>query len=248
MFYNNLDPILFSLGNLEIRYYGVIYALGFIIGYLFLKYFSKTRKINLNKEQLDSFLLYLILGVVIGARVFYIIFYNPLHYLNNLLEIFYFWEGGLSFHGGLVGGCLIIYLFCRRNNIKFLDMADVLSIPLSLALALGRIGNFINGELYGRITSLPWGVKFKNVEGFRHPSQIYESLKNLIIFFTLFSLKNKKLKSGFIFGLFLVMYSTLRFMIEFVREPEIYLGFLTMGQLLSTPLFIIGFYLIKRKN
>ncbi len=247
MFYDNISPVLLKVGPIEIRYYGIIYALGFIIGYLFLKYQGKIRKINLNEQQLDTFLLHIIIGVLLGARIFYIIFYNLQYYFHHLLEIFFLWNGGLSFHGGLLGGTFALYIFCKKNNIKFLDMADILSMPLAIALALGRIGNFINGELYGRITTLPWGVKFKGVEGFRHPSQLYESMKNLVIFSALWSLRKKNLKRGTLFALFLMMYAVFRFLIEFVREPEVYVGSFTMGQVLSIPLFIIGAYILLKQ-
>lgn len=248
MFYHNLNPVLLNLGPLQIRYYGIIFALGFLITYFLVKSLSKKKKLPLKNSDVDSLMIYLIIGVVLGARLFEIIFYNPQYFFSNPLRMLAVWQGGLSFHGGLLGAFLATYIFCKKRKIKFLQLADILVIPASLALALGRIGNFINSELYGKITSLPWGVKFQNAEGFRHPSQIYESLKNFFIFFVLLHLNNKKHKPGFLFAMFLILYSTLRFFIEFVREPEIIICSLTMGQLLSIPVFLIGLVmLIKLK-
>jgi len=178
--------------------------------------------------------------------LFEIIFYNPVYYFTYPLKMIAIWQGGLSFHGGLAGAFLAAYYFCKKRKIQFLELADIIVIPTALALALGRIGNFLNGELYGRITSLPWGVKFQNAEGFRHPSQLYESLKNGIIFITLWKVKEIKRKPGFLFSIFLIMYGTLRFFVEFVREPEVMVSFLTMGQVLSIPMILIGIYLLKK--
>jgi phosphatidylglycerol:prolipoprotein diacylglycerol transferase len=156
------------------------------------------------------------------------------------------WEGGLSFHGGITGAAIAIYIFSKKRGYNFLSLADLLCIPATLALAFGRIANFINGELYGRPTNLPWGVKFKGAEEFRHPSQLYESLKNFLILLILYTKDKKSHKPGHIFSLFLILYSVLRFSVEFVRVPELYVGPLTMGQTLSIPLFIIGIILYKK--
>lgn len=251
MFYNNVDPALLKLGPLEIRYYGIIYALGFIIAYFFISYLSKERKLKLTKDDIWDFLFYLIIGTVIGARLFEIIIYNPIYYFKNPLEMLALWHGGLSFHGGLLGAIIAVFLFCRKKKIEFYDLADICVIPLAFALFLGRIGNFLNGELVGRITNLPWCVKFKNYGGCRHPSQLYESLKNLFIFSALWLLKNKKLKKGILFWSFILMYSSLRFFVEFFRAPDEQIGFilgLTMGQWLSIIMFVIGLYFFVRIN
>ena len=248
MFVHNINPVLFSLGPLEVRYYGILYALGFILTYFFLKQVAKQTRVGLKDEGVDTLLLYLILGTVIGARVFEILFYNPSYYFSSPLKMFALWEGGLSFHGGLVGTFITTYLFCRKKKITFLKIADIISIPAALALAIGRIGNFINGELYGRITSVPWGVKFPHAEGVRHPSQLYEAAKNFLIFFILWKSKDKEHKPGYLFGLFLAFYGLLRFLVEFVREPEVMVSFLTMGQILSIPVFLIGLWLVIKKK
>ena len=248
MFIHNINPVLLKIGNIEIRYYGLIYAFGFLLAYLFIKKLSEERRINIKKEDLESFLFYLALGTIIGARLFYTIFYNIKFYLNSPLDIFALWHGGMSFHGGLVGAFIATYLFCKKRKLNFLKVADIIVIPAALALFLGRIGNFLNGELYGRIADLPWAVKFPNAEGFRHPSQLYEALKNLLIFTILWFNRNKNRPYGYLFALFLILYSIFRFLIEFVREPEIYVGFLTMGQLLTIPLFIIGIIILRKSK
>lgn len=257
MFFHNIDPVLFHLGPFEIRYYGIIYALGFVIAYFFLVHFVKLGKLKLKEEEVSDLLFYLLVGVVVGARLFYILFYDLAFFINNPLEMLMLWHGGLSFHGALVGSVLAIFLFCRRKKIQFYDIADALVFPVAIALMLGRIGNFINGELYGRITQVPWCVNFKGVDGCRHPSQIYESFKNLLIFVILWSVKDmkikgKKLAKGFLFWSFVILYSVLRFIIEFFREPDEQLGFvlgaLTMGQLLCIAMFIVGIFFISKKS
>lgn len=248
MFYNNIDPVLLHLGSLEIRYYGLFYLLSFIIAYFLIKKLAKERNLNINEDDVSDLLIYLIIGVVLGARLFEILFYNLNYYLQQPFEMFAIWHGGLSFHGGLAGAAIACYYFSKKKNLEFYDLADTLVIPASIGLALGRIGNFTNGELYGRVTNLPWGVKFKDALGFRHPSQIYESLKNLVIFVTLWNLRGKNLPKGFLFWTFVTMYGAFRFLIEFVREPDSQLGFIlgpfTMGQLLTFPMFVIGLVML----
>ncbi|MBL7054596.1 prolipoprotein diacylglyceryl transferase [Candidatus Woesearchaeota archaeon] len=250
MFYHNINPVLFKIGIFEIRYYGLIFILGFLIGYLFLVYLAKERKLNLTKDDISDLLLYLLIGIIAGARLFYILFYNLGFYLENPLEMFALWHGGLSFHGGLAGAVIAILLFCKKKKVSFYEIIDIVVIPVALGLAFGRIGNFLNGELYGRITNLPWAVKFKGAEGFRHPSQLYESLKNLVIFSVLWFIRNKKLPNGFLFWSFVTLYSVLRFFVEFVREPDPQLGFIifsmTMGQILSIITCSIGIYFLFR--
>jgi len=252
MFVHNINPVLLRLGPFEVRYYGLIFVLGVVISYFILSYLAKKKELNLTKDDIADFFLYLILGVILGARIFYVIIYNLPFYLNNPFEIIAVWHGGLSFHGGLIGAVIALLFFCKRKKINFYEIADIAVIPLALTLALGRIGNFINGELYGRITNVPWAVKFPDAEGFRHPSQIYESFKNLLIFFTLWAIKDKKLPKGFLFWLFVIMYSVLRFIMEFFRAPDeqlgFVIGFLTMGQIFSIIMFLIGLFFMYKVN
>lgn len=246
MFIHSLDPILLSIGGLEIRYYGIFYALGALLTYFWLKKAVKNKLLNLGEDDIDSLIVWLILGVVIGARLGEVLLYKPAYYLENPIEIPMIWHGGLSFHGGLIGLLFVLWLFCKKKNIKLLQLTDNLAIPLAVALGFGRIANFINGELYGTVTSLPWGVKFPGAEGFRHPSQLYEALKNFFIAGVLAIFYVKGRKTGFITALFFIMYGVLRFIVEFVREPEVMVGMFTLGQLLSIPLVIAGVYLILK--
>jgi len=250
MLIHNIDPVLLHLGPFQIRYYGLFFVLGILIAYFMLNYLAKRKKIGLSKEDVADFLLYIMAGVILGARVFYVFIYNWTFYSNNLSEIIAIWHGGLSFHGGLVGAVIAGYYFCRKNKISFYELADLVVIPLALGLALGRLGNFTNGELYGRITDVPWAMKFSGAEGFRHPSQLYESVKNLIIFSVLWFIKDKKFPQGFMFWLFVVMYSTLRFFVEFFRQPDEQLGFiigiLSMGQILSIIFLVVGLFFIRK--
>jgi len=250
MLVNNINPVLLKIGFLEIRYYGLFYVIGFIMTYFMINYLAKKKNINLSKNDVSDLLLYAAVGMLIGARLFYVLIYNLSFYISNPIRIFALWEGGLSFHGALVGIVIAGYLFCKKKNIDFYKLADVVVIPAALALMLGRIGNFINSELYGRITNLPWGVKFKDAEGFRHPSQIYEALKNLLMFIVLWNIKEKNLPKGFMFWLFVTMYGFLRFFIEFFREPDPQLGFFfshfTMGQILTAIMFVTGIIMLYR--
>jgi len=255
MFIHNIDPVLLKLGPFEIRYYGLFFVLGFIIAYFLINYLAKRKKINLTKDDIADFLLYIIIGTIIGARTFYILVYNLPFYLQNPSDILAVWHGGLSFHGGLIGAVIAALYFCKKKKIDFYALADIAVMPLALGLALGRIGNFTNGELYGRITDVPWAVKFPDAEGFRHPSQIYESFKNLLIFFALWTIKDRNLPKGLMFWLFITMYSALRFAMEFFRQPDEQLGFiisfLSMGQVLSIVTFLVGMafmYRIVYKN
>ncbi|MDP3916853.1 MAG: prolipoprotein diacylglyceryl transferase [Nanoarchaeota archaeon] len=244
MFIHNINPVFLSFGPIEIRYYGIVYFLGFLLTLLYLKKSKLGKKTFNSKEYPEDFIFYLILGSLITARLFYIVFYNFGFYISNPVEIIKFWHGGMSIHGGILGAMIAVYYFSKKHNYKFLELADILMIPLAISLIFGRIANFINGELYGRITSVPWAVKFPDSDGFRHPSQLYESLKNSLILIVLY-FKSKNFKTGELFALFLILYSALRFAVEFVREPEIVIGFLTMGQILSIPMFVAGIWIYK---
>lgn len=262
MFFHNINPVLLELGPFQVRYYGLFYALGFVIAYFLINYLAKRKELQITKDDVADFLVYVIVGIVGGARLIYVFVYNPLFYLQNPLEIFAVWHGGLSFHGGLLGAVFATYLFCKRKKIEFYDIADIAVLPVALALALGRIGNFINGELYGRLTDVSWCIDYsknKFVEslpsGCRHPAQIYASIKNLTIFAALWFIKDKKLPKGFMFWSFVTLYGLSRTLVEFFRAPDEQIGFIfnyfTMGQLLSFPLFLLGLYMLfrlKRKS
>jgi phosphatidylglycerol:prolipoprotein diacylglycerol transferase len=254
MFEHNINPVFLNLGPVKIYYYGLVYALSFLFIYMFLKHQSKNNKIKLKSDDVDNLLIYITIGMIIGARSVYYLVYNFPVFLENPLNFFMLWKGGMSFHGSFIGITLAAILFSKKYKYKFYEIADTLVIPFTIALFFGRIANFVNGELYGRITDLPWAVKFPRAEGFRHPSQLYEALKNLFMFSVLFSIKdNKKLPHGIRFWLFVAMYGILRFLIEFVRQPDaqigangFFFGWITMGQILCIPMFLAGLYFIVK--
>lgn len=250
MFIHNIDPVLWSFGPFQIRYYGLFFVLGFVIAYFLFNYLAKRKELSITKEDITDLFLYVIAGTILGARIFYVFVYNLTFYLDNPSEIIAIWHGGLSFHGALIGAVIAILIFTKKKKIDFYEIADLSVIPLALGLALGRLGNFTNGELYGRITDVPWAFRFPDAEGFRHPSQIYESFKNFTIFLALWAIKDKKLPKGFMFWLFVVMYSALRFIVEFFRQPDpqvgFIIGFLTMGQVLSIVMFVVGVYFLRK--
>ncbi len=241
-----VDPVIFTIGSIEVRWYGVILALAFLFGAYFAAYLAKKRGIN--RDTIYDFMIYLVLGSIVGARVGHVLG-SLSFYLDNPSQIIAIWNGGLAFHGGLSGAVIVGWYFSKKRNIEFYDLADIFVVPLSIGLMFGRIGNFINGELYGKITDLPWAVTFNNVEGERHPSQLYEAFKNLVIFSTtLYLYKFKNLPKGFIFWTFVLMYSSLRFVAEFFRDWQTYFG-LTMAQWISIPLAIFaGYMLLKLRN
>ena len=252
MFIHNIDPILLSIGPFQIRYYGLFFVLSFVIGYFLLVYLAKRKELSITKDDITDLLLYLIIGTILGARIVYVLVYNLPFYLSEPGQIIAVWNGGLSFHGGLIGAAIAGFYFTKRKKIDFYTIADIAVIPLALGLALERLGNFTNGELFGRITDVPWSFKFQDAEGFRHPSQIYASLKNLTIFAVLWFIKDKKLPKGFMFWTFVIMYSILRFTVEFFRQPDpqlgFIIGFLTMGQILSIVMLVVGIVFMYKIN
>jgi len=239
-----MGPIAFQLGNFSIKWYGIFYAVGFLFAYWLTPILAKSR--NISKEDMQDFFVYLIPSSILGGRLAHILgswdFYS-----QNLSQVFAVWNGGMVFHGGLLGGAIATYYYCKKKDIHFYDLADILVVPLALALSLGRIGNFLNSEFYGPITNLPWGVEFQSVEGKRHPTQIYESIKNLFIFIVLFKTYTlNKYKKGFIFWLFVLFYSTLRFFVEYLRVIDTYLFGFTWGQLISLPLIFISYHMVSK--
>ncbi|MEK6867905.1 MAG: prolipoprotein diacylglyceryl transferase [Nanoarchaeota archaeon] len=244
VYIHNIDPVLLDLGPIEIRYYGLVYVIGFIVAYFLLRYLSKRKNVALSEDELETFLLYAAVGVLVGSRVFYFLFYNFSIVLENPLQLFKIWEGGMSFHGGLIGVLVGGFIFCKQYKKDFYEIADILVIPTVIGLGIGRIANFINAELYGRATTIPWAVDFGDGVA-RHPSQLYESAKNFVIFAVLWILKDKNLKKGTLFWTFIMLYGTFRFFIEFVRQPDSQLGFVlfgffSMGQVLTGIMALLG--------
>ena len=254
MFINNFDPIAFNFFSLEIRWYSLSYIFGIIFAWIYCKkILIKDKKIL---ELFDDLITYFIIGVILGGRLGYVIFYNLEYYSNNLFEIFMIWEGGMSFHGGLIGIIIATYIFSKINKINTVSFLDLISMSAPIGIFLGRIANFINSELYGRETDLFWSVKFIKIDEIsRHPSQIYEAIFEGIILFLLLNYLFKKYlyrSSGLISALFLIFYSVFRFFIELTREPDIQIGYilynLTLGQILSFVFLIFGLFLFYKKN
>ncbi len=253
MFINNFDPVAFQILSLEIRWYSLAYILGILIGWILSK---KIFISNLNlKEKFDDYLTYLLLGLIIGGRLGYVLFYNLDYYSNNIVDVIKIWQGGMSFHGGLLGIIISTIMFAKKNGHNPYKYLDIVSHVAPIGIFFGRIANFINSELYGIETSLPWAVKFIKIDSlYRHPSQLYEAFfEGIVIFIILLCLKNKTFAKapGFISGLFLFFYSIFRFFIEFLRVPDEQLGYLifnlTMGQILSSIFFSFSIYLIITK-
>ena len=254
MFINNFDPVAFHVMSFEIRWYSLAYIAGIIIGWLLCKKVF-IRKSDIN-EKFDDYITYLVIGIIIGGRLGYIIFYNFSYYINNFFDIFKVWEGGMSFHGGLIGIIVASILFSKKNNQDSFLYMDLVSLVAPIGIFFGRLANFINSELYGTPTDIPWAVTFIQVDNLsRHPSQLYEAILEGIILFTIliyFKNKNYLKKPGLISGLFLIFYSIFRFFIEFVRAPDEQLGYLifklSMGQIISLIFLVIGIILFYLKN
>lgn len=254
MFINNLSPIAFQIYSFEIRWYSLAYILGIILGW----FYCKKRLIKDEKiyNLFDDYITYLIIGIILGGRLGYVLFYNLNYYLENPIEIIMIWNGGMSFHGGLIGVIISTIIFCRKNKTDAYVFLDLISLVAPIGLFFGRIANFINSELYGKATNVFWSVKFINIDNIsRHPSQIYEAFFEGIILFVILNYLVKKdiLKQpGVISAIFLILYSSLRFILEFYREPDLHIGYLvfqlTMGQLISIIFFILGIFLYIYKK
>ena len=254
MFINNFDPVAFQVFSLEVRWYSLSYILGLLLGWI---YCNKILIKDEDKKKLfDDYITYIIIGIILGGRLGYVIIYNPKYFFNNFSEIFMIWNGGMSFHGGLLGVIFASFLFAKKNNVNAFNFLDLISMSAPIGIFLGRIANFINSELYGRETDLFWSVKFEIIDNtFRHPSQIYEAIFEGIILFMLLNIVFKKqiYKSpGLISALFLMFYSIFRFFIEFTREPDMQIGYilfnLTLGQILCFLFFMFGLFLFYKKR
>ena len=246
-----LDPVAFSIGPLAIRWYSLAYIAGILFALFWLKK-SNERDHYLSKEAYDDWIMWSVLSVILGGRIGYVLFYNFEFFLENPLEIFAFWHGGMSFHGGLFGAIFGMWLYARKYKINFLQLMDNLAIAAPVGLFCGRLANFMNMELYGRVSESDFGIIFPNAGNLpRHPSQLYEAaLEGILLFVILFSLNRFSRISKFYgktSGLFLIFYGSFRIIIENFREPDEQLGFIfaqiTMGQLLSLPLILIGIFL-----
>jgi phosphatidylglycerol:prolipoprotein diacylglycerol transferase len=246
------DPIAFHLGPLAIRWYGLMYLAGFVLFVVLGKYRARQNLLTgWHPRDVDDMLFFGVFGVIIGGRLGYVLFYKPEYYFfTHPLEVFALWQGGMSFHGGFLGVLLALVFFARSRHKRWLEVTDFVAPLCPLGLAAGRLGNFINGELWGRPTSEPWGMVFPQVDALpRHPSQLYEfGLEGLALFALLWLYARRRRPVGAVSGLFLIGYGVFRFVVEYAREPDNFLGVLalglSMGQWLSLPMIVVGIALM----
>ena len=252
----SINPIVMSLGFIDIRWYSLAYIFAFILGSVIIKKFNKDSYRLISDDEIDKFFIWAIIGVILGGRIGYVLFYQTNLFFTKPTYIIEIWNGGMSFHGGLIGMILSIYLFSLKYKIQFFYLSDLVSLVAPIGLFLGRISNFINTELYGRVTDFPLAIIYPLIDNNpRHPSQLYEAFFEGIILFIIlsfyFSKKPKKYIIGNISGLFLIFYSIFRFLIEYLREPDYHLGlvfyYFSMGQLLCIPFLLAGIFILVRK-
>jgi phosphatidylglycerol:prolipoprotein diacylglycerol transferase len=257
-FFNN--PSLIDIGPIKIQYYAITWLLSAVLIYLFLRESKIVKEIGLDKDEVNDmvFLYGLFIGAMCGGRIGYMLFYGTSQLINDPLSLFYIWQGGLSFHGGLLGVIISLIIFCRRKNIEFLRLMDGVALAMPIGLGLVRIGNFLNGELFGKATNGEWGFIFPTdpFGVLRHPSQLYESFaEGIILFLMLLYISKRTEIKGMVCSSFLIFYGSIRFIIEFYRQPDAHIGYvafdsISMGQLLCIPMIIIGFFILiySRKN
>ena len=252
----SINPVVMSLGFIDIRWYSLAYIFAFILGSVIIKRLNSGSYRLISDDKIDKFFIWAIIGVILGGRIGYVLFYQTNLFFTKPTYILEIWNGGMSFHGGLIGMILSIYLFSLKYKIQFLYLSDLVSLVAPIGLFLGRISNFINTELYGRITDFPFAIIYPLIDkNPRHPSQLYEALfEGIILFLILFFYYIKKPKEyliGKISALFLIFYSLFRFTIEYLREPDYHLGlvfyYFSMGQLLCIPFLLAGLWIVIRK-
>ena len=254
MFINNFDPVAFSFFSLQIKWYSISYILGIVLGWSYCK--KKLIQDNKILNLFDDSIIYIIFGVIIGGRLGYVFIYNFKYYLENISEIFMIWNGGMSFHGGLIGVIIAVFLYSKKHKINTFIFLDLISLVAPIGIFFGRLANFINSELYGKETDVLWSVKFLAIDSIqRHPSQIYEAiLEGVILFILLNYMYTKKIftEPGLISAFFLILYSLFRFLMEFFRVPDVQIGYiifnLSLGQVLSIIFFVLGICLFLKKN
>ena len=251
----DIDPVIISFGPLAITWYSLSYVTGILIGWYYARHIVVRFNSTVTTKNLDDFVTWVIIGVIIGGRLGYVLFYDPVKYLSNPLDILKTYKGGMSFHGGIAGFVISSYIYCYKNSIEYLKFCDICAIIAPIGLFLGRIANFINGELYGNPTNVAWAVIFPYSDGKpRHPSQLYEAGLEGIGLFVIALIATYKFdaiqKPGRLSGLFLLFYAIFRLFIELFRKPDTQIGYIagyfTMGQLLSIPMLILGIYLLIR--
>lgn len=231
-----------SIGGFGIHWYGLLYFAAFIVAWFLLPRLQKFRDLSLSAEQWSSILSWAVIGVIVGGRLGYVLFYQPGYFLTHPLDIFAVWNGGMSSHGGFIGVSLALLWALRERKNELLKIGDVVVIPIAIGLALGRFGNFINQELYGTVTTLPWGIEIPGIEGLRHPTQIYAIIKDLFIAAVCFvHLRRRPFRAGETLAIFLMLYGVLRFIVEIFREQSgMIFGVLSEGQVLTVPVFVVG--------
>jgi len=241
-----IEPIAFTLFGFPVHWYGLSYVFGFLFSYFFILHFSK--EFGVKEQQIEDIFFYMMVFSVIGGRFFYILFYNPLFYISNPLQVFAVWNGGMSIHGGFLGAIIALYYSSKKYKIPFLKLTDLFVLPTGFALAFGRFANFINQELVGIATNSNLGIVFPLYDDVkRYPYQLLASFKNLVIFqILLYFYFFKKMKTGTLTALFLILYNGLRFIIDFLRVPTTDLGLISLGQLLNLFFMFFGFYLLKK--
>ena len=250
-----IDPVLVQVGPLAIRWYALAYITGIVAGWMLARRLVALPPVVATRQQVDDFVTWATLGIILGGRLGYVFFYRADHYLSHPLEILQVWQGGMSFHGGALGVIVALILYCRQQRIDLLGFGDRVTAVIPIGLCLGRLANFINGELWGRVTDVPWGMVFPTGGPEpRHPSQLYqaglEGVALLILLQVLVHVPAIRERRGFVAGAFLVGYGVARSIGEFFRQPDAFLGFLfagaTMGQLLSVPMILVGAWLMLR--
>jgi phosphatidylglycerol:prolipoprotein diacylglycerol transferase len=250
--YPNINPIAFQIGPLAVHWYGLMYLVGFLGAWLFLtlRLNQSTFTRGFTKDQLSDLVFYSALGVILGGRIGYMLFYAWPSLVAHPLSIFYIWQGGMSFHGGLIGVVIALSIYARKIGKSLVDITDFIAPVVPIGLGAGRLGNFINGELWGRVSDVPWAMVFPNAGALpRHPSQLYEFLlEGVVLFIILWTFSSKPRPRWTVSGLFLLCYGFFRFLIEFFREPDEQIGYiawgwLTKGQLLSLPMILLGLFL-----
>ncbi len=251
----SINPVAFSLGPIQVHWYGLMYLLGFVSAWLLGHWRMKHYQLNWTSEQISDLIFYGALGVIIGGRVGYMLFYNFSELAQTPFTLFKIWEGGMSFHGGLLGVLVAIWIFCHKTGKTFWEVSDFIAPLVPIGLGAGRIGNFINGELWGRVTDMRWGMIYSHVDNQpRHPSELYEfGLEGVALFLLVWLYASKPRPTGRVSAVFLMGYAVCRLIAECFREPDQQLGYiafnwLTMGQILSIPMLLIGFWLwwVKR--
>ena len=253
MFINNFNPVAIEIFSLEIRWYSLAYITGILLGWFLAKKIFLKDSVN---NRFDDYVTYVIIGLILGGRLGYVLFYNFYYYLNNFFDIFKVWQGGMSFHGGVIGIIIASFIFSKKNNDNVFEYLDIIALVSPVGIFFGRIANFINSELYGHETSVPWAVQFIQIDNlYRHPSQLYEAILEGIFLFIImifFWNKNTSKTPGKLSAIFLIFYSFFRYFVEYFRVPDDQLGYLIlnlpMGQLISFIFFIIGLSLYYLKN